>query len=60
MDAIRDLVDTLGITPETFDTLIIIIIVIGSIWAGFRIYQDLTRDISEDEPTERPKIQVKK
>ncbi len=42
MDPIRDLVDTLGITPTTFDYLIILTIVVGSVWAARRLYGDLT------------------
>lgn len=44
----RDLIEQIGLQPEHFDTLIIIVIIVGSIWAILRIYRDLTSPPRED------------
>ena len=42
MDFMRDLVDTIGLQPEHFNYLIVLVIVGGGIWAVKRLYNDLT------------------
>ncbi|MFP4324325.1 MAG: hypothetical protein ACLFTK_17855 [Anaerolineales bacterium] len=42
MEPIRDLVDALGITPDTFDYFVLITIIVGGVWAVIRLYRDLT------------------
>jgi hypothetical protein len=39
-----------SLTPEFFDTLVIIVIIIGLALAGVRLYSDFTRKL----PSERP------
>lgn len=31
------------LTPELFDTLVIIVVILGAAWAGVRLYRDLRR-----------------
>jgi hypothetical protein len=47
MDALRDLFADLNIRGETFNTLIILLIIFGSLWAIKRLYTDLTRPLDE-------------
>lgn len=42
---IQDLVETIGLQPQHFDLLIILVIVVGGIWAAVRLYQDFTRPL---------------
>lgn len=47
------------LTREFFDTLIIVIIIIGLAWAAVRLYADLTRPLppemdDEDTPPTKP------
>lgn len=60
IDAIRDLTEALGVTPATFDALIILVIIVGGLWALVRLYQDLTRDPDAIEPIQTPKVKFKK
>lgn len=59
MTAIRDLVETLGITPDTFDILIYIVIIVGVIWAVRRLYLDLTSPPLDDEEERVEPITIK-
>lgn len=47
MDTIRDLINSLGLQAEHFDTLIIAVVVVGSVLAIRRLYQDLTGPVIE-------------
>ena len=49
MQAIRDLVDTIGIQPSHFDILITAVIVVGGVLAAVRLYQDFTRPLDDDD-----------
>lgn len=49
MDAIRDLVDNLGLQPQTFDILIYLTIVLGAIWAAIELYRQLTTPAEDEE-----------
>ncbi len=48
MDAIRDLIDNLGLQPQTFDMLIYLTIVVGGIWAAVKLYRDLTTPTDDE------------
>lgn len=37
------------LTPEFFDTLIIVVIIVGSAFAIVRLYRDFTRPLPPDE-----------
>jgi hypothetical protein len=51
MDAFRDLIHSLGLQPQHFNYLIALDILIGSIWAVKRLYDDFTQPPpTEDEP----------
>lgn len=39
------------LTPEVFDTLIIVIIIVGLALAAVRFYQDVRRPVTRDRPT---------
>lgn len=54
MDAIRDLINSIGLSPDHFDLLIIGVVVVGGIWALIRLFQDLTRPL-ENETDENDK-----
>jgi hypothetical protein len=43
-----------SLTPQFFDTLIIVIIVIGLALAGVRLYRDFTRPLPPERPTPAP------
>jgi len=47
MDAIRDLINSIGLQPEHFDYLIIAIVIVGGAAALYRLYTDLTRPVGE-------------
>jgi hypothetical protein len=50
-------VDMSSLTPEFFDTLIIVVIIIGLALAVVRLYADFTRHLPNDEDTkENPSI----
>lgn len=57
MDFIREFSDSIGLQAETFDYLIIAVIIVGGIWAAIRFYQDMTRSLPEegDYPMSKPK-----
>ncbi|MAS37580.1 MAG: hypothetical protein CL610_26525 [Anaerolineaceae bacterium] len=38
------------LTPEIFDLLIVLVIMLGLALAGIRLYDDLTRPLPPDEP----------
>lgn len=42
------------LTREFFDTLIIVIIIIGLAWAAVRLYADLTRPLEIDDEDTQP------
>ncbi len=44
-----------SLTPETFDTLIIVIIIIGLAFAAVRLYRDFTRPLPPDHRGDPPK-----
>jgi len=54
MDAIRDLINSIGLKPEHFDLVVIGVVIVGGIWAIIRLFQDLTRPL-ENETDERDK-----
>jgi hypothetical protein len=58
MTAIRDLSNSLGVTPETFNTLIVGVIIVGCLWAVVRLYQDFTRPLPA-EPSTPPDPETK-
>ena len=37
------------VTPELFDILVLINIGVGLIWAAYRLYQDFTQRLPDDE-----------
>lgn len=43
-----------SLTPEFFDTLIVIIIIIGMALAGVRLYRDFTRPLPPERPASIP------
>ncbi len=43
-----------NLTPEFFDTLILVIIIIGLALAGVRLYRDFTRSLPPERPTPDP------
>lgn len=44
----KDLIEQIGLQPEHFDILIILVIIVGSIWAVIRLYRDLSGPPRED------------
>lgn len=42
------------LSPELFDMLIIIVIIVGVILAGFRLYSDFTRPLPPSHNPESP------
>ncbi len=48
MDTLRELFSPL--TPQFFDALVIIVIGIGLVLAGVRLYRDFTRPLSSETP----------
>ena len=59
MDAIRNLIEALGIQPTTFNTLTIGIIVLGSLLAVRKLYKDLTGPPLDDEDQRVEPIKIK-
>lgn len=53
MDFIRDISNSLGITAETFDYLIVGTIIVGFLLAGRRLYADLTRPLEKNAQDKR-------
>ncbi len=43
-----------SLTPEFFNAVIVVVIIIGSIWAGIRLYQDFTRPLPDEPPMPPP------
>lgn len=43
-----------GLTPQFFDTLIIVVIILGLAFATVRLYRDFTRPLPPADPHERP------
>jgi hypothetical protein len=43
-----------SLTPETFDTLIIVIIILGLAFAAVRLYRDFTRPLPPLRPKAEP------
>lgn len=44
-----------SLTPEFFDTLIIVIVIVGLALAGVRLYRDFTRPLPPEHPAPAPK-----
>ncbi|MBZ0305622.1 MAG: hypothetical protein K8I82_06100 [Anaerolineae bacterium] len=44
----KDLIEQIGLQPEHFDILIILVIIVGSIWAVIRLYRDVSGQPRED------------
>ena len=43
-----------SLTPEFFDTLIVVVIILGLALAAVRLYRDFTRPLPEDRSTCSP------
>ncbi|MBK8020336.1 MAG: hypothetical protein IPK19_02650 [Chloroflexi bacterium] len=50
-----------SLTPEFFDTLVIVVIILGLAFAAVRLYADFTRPLPEDRPApaDRQDVQVR-
>ncbi len=48
-----------SLTPEFFNVVIAIVILIGSIWAAIRLYQDFTRPLPDERPMPPPQKDAK-
>lgn len=44
-----------NLTPEFFDTLIIVVIILGLALAAVRLYRDFTRPLPPPKPYEQPR-----
>lgn len=42
------------LTPQIFDLLIVVVIIIGLAWAAVRLYADLSRPLPRDRALQKP------
>lgn len=44
-----------NLTPQFFDVLILVVVVIGLVWAGIRLRNDFTRPLPPLKPYQQPR-----